>query len=269
MEFTPQILRRDSVDSTNSEVARLAQQGAAEGLCVVAEQQTAGRGRLQRQWDSPHGSGLYFSVLLKPRFPADRWPLLTLMAAVAVHDTLKQTCNLELEIKWPNDILSHGKKLCGILAETIDVKSVRCVVLGIGINLKRTAYLPDTAISVEAATAKAVDAEAVLQALIKNIARYYKILNTAGGDEQIVDAWSSRSSYAYGKRIRVSANEETFEGLTRGLEADGALRVETDDGNIRTVRAGDVIAVRPDERNAYGFPSQGGSAPGEKDSNTS
>jgi BirA family transcriptional regulator, biotin operon repressor / biotin---[acetyl-CoA-carboxylase] ligase len=270
MEFTPQILRRDSVDSTNSEVARLAQQGAAEGLCIVAEEQTAGRGRLQRQWESPRGSGLYFSTLLEPRFPPDRWPLLTLMAAVAVHDTLKQTCNLQLEIKWPNDILAQGKKLCGILAETIDVKAARCVVLGIGINLKRTAQLPETATSVEAvAAAKTVDTEIILQTLIENVTRYYKILNAADGAAQIVDAWTSRSSYAYGKRIRVSANEETFEGLTRGLEADGALRVETDDGNIRTVRAGDVIAVRPDERNLYGFPSEAISTPREKDSSTS
>jgi BirA family biotin operon repressor/biotin-[acetyl-CoA-carboxylase] ligase len=248
MEFTPQIFRRDSVDSTNSEVARLAQQGAEEGLCVVAQQQTAGRGRLQRQWISPHGSGIYFSILLKPAFATDRWPLITLMAAVAVHDTLSETCAFELDIKWPNDILVGGKKLCGILAETIDTKNGRAVVLGIGINLKKTAFPPDIAdraISIEEATSRTFDREKILQRLVQNISHYYKLLDATDGNRQIVDAWSSRSSYAYGKNIRVTASEEAIEGLTRGLEGDGALRVETHEGEIKIVHAGDVVAVRP------------------------
>jgi BirA family biotin operon repressor/biotin-[acetyl-CoA-carboxylase] ligase len=250
MEFTPQIIRRDTVDSTNSELARLAQQGAEQGTCVVAEQQTAGRGRLQRHWISPPGSGIYFSTLLQPEFATDRWPLLTLMAAIAVHDTLSEICDLEIDIKWPNDIYSGGKKLSGILAETIDTKSGRAVVLGIGINLKKTAFPPEiasTAISIEEASGTC-DREAILQRLVKNIGRYYKLLNAQDGNAQIVDAWSSRSSYAYGKIVRVSAGEEIIEGLTRGLEGNGALRVETDSGGIRIVHAGDVVAVRPGEK---------------------
>src|SRR5215510_5721014 len=179
MGFTPQIIRRDTVDSTNSEIARLAQQGAHPGTCVVAEQQTAGRGRLQRQWISPHGSGIYFSVLLKPEFASDRWPLLTLMAAIAVHDTLSEICALEIDIKWPNDVLTSEKKLCGILAETIDTKDGRAVVLGIGINLKKTAFPPEiaeTAISIEEVS-KMFDREVILQRLVKNLGRYYKLLN--------------------------------------------------------------------------------------------
>jgi BirA family biotin operon repressor/biotin-[acetyl-CoA-carboxylase] ligase len=173
------------------------------------------------------------------------------MAAIAVHDTLREICALELDIKWPNDVLTSEKKLCGILAETIDTKEGRAVVLGIGINLKKTAFPPavaETAISIEDVSTN-FDREVILQRLVKNLGRYYKLLNADDGNAQIVDAWSSRSSYAYGKAIRVTAGEEIIEGLTRGLEGDGALRVETDSGEIRIVRAGDVVAVRPTKGN--------------------
>src|SRR6266700_6166504 len=112
--FVPTIVRFDSLASTNTEAAQRALQGAPEGLCVVAEEQTAGRGRLQRDWVSRKGAGLYFSVVLRPRFAQSAWPLLTLMAAVAVHDALLDSCSLETDIKWPNDILVNEKKICGI-----------------------------------------------------------------------------------------------------------------------------------------------------------
>jgi BirA family biotin operon repressor/biotin-[acetyl-CoA-carboxylase] ligase len=173
------------------------------------------------------------------------------MAAIAVHDTLSETCGLAIDIKWPNDILTKQKKLCGILAETIETKDGRAVVLGIGINLTTTAFpsdIADRAISIEEASSKPPDRELILLRLVKNIGRYYKLLNTTNGNAQILDAWSSRSSYAYGRLIRVSASEEIIQGVTRGLEADGALRVETDEGEIKVVHAGDVLAVRPSER---------------------
>src|SRR5258705_10410544 len=99
--FVPEILRFDSLPSTNLEAARRAIDGAAEGLCVVASEQTAGRGRLQRNWVSPKNAGLYFSIVLRPQFAPSTWPLLTLMAGVAVSDALREACALETDIKWP------------------------------------------------------------------------------------------------------------------------------------------------------------------------
>ncbi len=125
--LSSQILRFDSLPSTNTEAARRAIEGAAEGVCVVASEQTAGRGRLQRQWVSPKDAGLYFSIILRPQFEQSLWPLLTLMAAVAVHDALLEACDLETDIKWPNDILVNEKKLCGILAETVETSRGRAV----------------------------------------------------------------------------------------------------------------------------------------------
>lgn len=246
--FTPEILRFDSLASTNAEAARQAVDCAPEGLCVVASEQTAGRGRLQRRWVSPKDAGLYFSIILRPTFEQNAWPLLTLMASLAVHDALIEACTLETDIKWPNDILVDDRKLCGILAETVETELGRSVIVGIGINLTRQAFpleLYETATSVESATGSVPDREVVLQCLIAGLKRRYEMLHSPAGGKEMVQAWSARSSYANGKRVRVASGEETLEGTTRGLEHDGALRVETGDGQIRIVRAGDVTAVRP------------------------
>jgi BirA family biotin operon repressor/biotin-[acetyl-CoA-carboxylase] ligase len=240
------ILRFDSLPSTNTEAAKQAMQGSEEGLCIVARGQTAGRGRLQREWISPAGAGLYFSIVLRPRIDASLWPLIPLMAALAVHDALIQACEVETDIKWPNDILFAERKLCGILAETIETDSGRAAIVGIGINLTTQAFPVELreATSVEAATGRAPDAEAVLQSLVRAFARRYEIFQSAGGPEEIIREWSKRSSYANETRVCVSNGGETFAGLTRGLESDGALRVETAAGEIRVVRAGDVTSVR-------------------------
>jgi BirA family biotin operon repressor/biotin-[acetyl-CoA-carboxylase] ligase len=246
--FTPQILHFDSLPSTNLEAAKRAIEGEPEGLCVVAREQTAGRGRLQRHWISPKDAGLYFSIILRPGFDQNLWPLLTLMAAVAVHDALLAACALETDIKWPNDILVNDKKLCGILAETVETALGRAVVVGIGIDLTGKVFpaeLQDTATSVHAATDKISDPDIVLQALIRALQRRYVTLQLPQGAENIIREWSARSSYASGKWIRVSNGDEEVEGTTNGLERDGALRVETNSGEIRTIRAGDVTSVRP------------------------
>lgn len=245
--FTPQILRFDSLPSTNLEASRLAVEGAPEGLCVVASEQTAGRGRHQRQWVSPKDAGLYCSFILRPQFDQSLWPLLTLMAAVAVHDTLRDVYALEAEIKWPNDILVNEQKLCGILAEAVDTPLGRAVVLGIGINLKHNslpAELERVATSVEVAAGRSRDPRIVLESLIGSLARYYQMVQRSGGPEQIVREWSTRSSYASGKRIRVVNGDEILEGTSCGLERDGALRIETGTGEVKIVRTGDITNLR-------------------------
>jgi BirA family biotin operon repressor/biotin-[acetyl-CoA-carboxylase] ligase len=245
--LTPTILRYDSLPSTNTEAARQAALGAREGLCVVAREQTAGRGRQQRVWVSPKDAGLYFSIVLRPRMDAREWPLITLAAALAVRDALKEACALEADIKWPNDLLARGRKLCGILAETLETPQGRAVVLGIGINLTNRAFPPEilgAATSIEEQTQQTPDAERLLMSLTRSLARYYETLEAEDGAARLVREWESASSYAHQRRVRVALDGETFEGTTRGLEPDGALRVETPDGQTRIVRAGDVLAVR-------------------------
>jgi BirA family biotin operon repressor/biotin-[acetyl-CoA-carboxylase] ligase len=245
--LTPTILRFESLPSTNTEAARQAALGVPEGLCVVAREQTAGRGRRERRWVSPKDAGLYLSVVLRPALAARDWPLITLAAALAARDALSEACALETDIKWPNDILARGRKLCGILAETSEGARGRAVILGVGVNLTRGSLpeeLLDAATSVEEQTGRAPDAERLLAAFLKSLARHYDTLHAPGGASPILSDWEARSSYARDRRVRVALAGETFEGITRGLAPDGALRVETDTGQLRTVRAGDVTALR-------------------------
>jgi BirA family biotin operon repressor/biotin-[acetyl-CoA-carboxylase] ligase len=241
-----QILRFDSLPSTNLEAARRAVEGAPEGLSVIADEQTAGRGRLGRHWVSPKGAGLYFSIILRPRFDLGAWPLITFVAALAVHDALLQSCGLETDIKWPNDVMANNKKLCGVLAETVETRAGGSVVLGIGVNLTSTSFpteLRESATSLESLTGEMPDREAVLQAILEAFQRRYAMLQQPNGSGQVLSEWSQRSSFAAGKRIRVGNEYETLEGISRGLESDGALRLETDSGEIRIVRAGDVTVM--------------------------
>lgn len=243
----PVILRFDSLDSTNTEASRQAIRGASEGLCIVAREQTAGRGRQQRVWTSLKDAGLYCSLVLRPRLETRSWPLITLMSALAVGDAMLETFELKSDIKWPNDIHVDGRKVCGILSETVETAVGRAVIVGIGVNLKSHAETQELfvdAISVEEATGLLPDSESLLSSLISAMARRYMTLHQLDGREEILKEWTARSSYAEGMRVRVTLEDEILEGVTRGLASDGALRVQIDEGDIRLVHAGDVTALR-------------------------
>src|SRR5678816_27543 len=187
--YTPHILRFDSLPSTNLEAANRAIEGADEGLCIVAGEQRAGRGRLGRQWISPRGAGIYFSVVLRPKFDQSVWPLITLLASITVQETLLQACELQTDIKWPNDILHGEKKLCGILAETVETIRGRAVIVGIGINLTKAALpreLESVATSVEAATRRAPDIELVIETLQRCFMTRYQDLKSPTGTLEAV-----------------------------------------------------------------------------------
>jgi BirA family biotin operon repressor/biotin-[acetyl-CoA-carboxylase] ligase len=235
----PKVLRFESLSSTNTELARMASEGAAEGVAILADEQTAGRGRLQRAWSSPKGAGLYFSILLRPRIPVDHWPLITFMAALAVGDALQEATGLRTDIKWPNDILSGERKICGILSEAIETPAGRAVIVGIGINLTPGAFPEAT--SIAEATGIKPDREAILAALLSALTRWYSLL---GEREKIVAAWSNRSSYATGKVVQVKNGDEMWQGTTCGIEPDGALRLRTIEGEVKLIRAGDVHSIR-------------------------
>src|SRR6267378_4743068 len=154
-DWSSDVCSSDLLDSTNLEAIRQAKAGAREGLCIIAREQTLGRGRLDRTWQSPPDAGLYFSIVLRPQLEIDAWPLLTLMSALAVSDALMKAGGLRADIKWPNDLCFHDRKVCGILAETVETELGPAAIVGIGINLKADS-LPETvrdlATSLESAT---------------------------------------------------------------------------------------------------------------------
>jgi BirA family biotin operon repressor/biotin-[acetyl-CoA-carboxylase] ligase len=244
--FTPTIQRFDSIDSTNLEAMRQAKAGVAEGLCIIAREQTRGRGRLDRSWHSRKDAGLYFSVVLRPTFEMTHWPLIGLAAALAVSDALSTACELAVDIKWPNDILVADKKLGGILAETVETSSGTAVILGIGINLTAdnvSSELSEVATSLDSFLEFSIDRESLVDELVNALSEKFEMLDSEQGREQTISDWCAHSSYARDRRVRVSLHDQTFTGVTRGLEPDGALRVEASDG-MKSVRAGDVTALR-------------------------
>lgn len=240
------ILRFDTLDSTNTEAANQARKGALEGLCVIAHQQTAGRGRHGRNWVSEKNSGLYFSIILRPKFDPKYLPLITLMTGVAVCDTLKEI-GVNPDIKWVNDLLVKEKKICGILAETVETASGLAVIVGIGINLTSrnfTDEIADTATSIEAEIAKKVSQDEIVEILTRYLIYFYEMLKQEDRRAEILQEWQKRSTYFSGKGVRVTLPDSVVEGITDGLEENGALRVKTRDDSVKIIQAGDVERLR-------------------------
>ena len=262
MNFT--ILRFDTIDSTNTEALRQAAAGAPEGLCIIAAEQTAGRGRQGRTWVSEKNSGLYLSVVLRPKIDTRFLSLITLMTAVAVHNTLTEIFRLTPDIKWPNDILVNEKKICGILAETTETSSGLAVIVGIGINLRSSNFPPElyqTATSIEehASGSPPFEGEVppgrggstavqystrIERSLLNHLDHWYKTLQSENGPCDILEAWQQRSTYFSGKPVRVTVKNGSITGVTNGLEPNGALRVRRGDGSITIIQSGDVQQLR-------------------------
>jgi BirA family transcriptional regulator, biotin operon repressor / biotin---[acetyl-CoA-carboxylase] ligase len=243
-----------TVGSTNDAAAALAinSPGRAEGAVVVADEQTAGRGRRGHVWHSPPGSGLYVSVILGPgraHIDPDRATVLvTLMAGVALVDGIQAATGLRADLKWPNDLLAGGRKLAGILSEGVGTGTsaggpsrVSPVVVGYGINVAQTAYpaeLTRRATSLETELGRAVDRASVLaQTLAALAARYDDLL--AGRFDAILDAWRRRAPSGAGARVTWAAASGPRSGVTAGIDDRGALLVRVGD-RIERIVAGEV-----------------------------
>jgi BirA family biotin operon repressor/biotin-[acetyl-CoA-carboxylase] ligase len=235
------------IGSTNDVAAALASRGGeCEGAIVVADAQTAGRGRRGREWFSPSGSGLYVSVVLMPgrarHQPARATMLLTLSAGVALAEAVETTTALRADLKWPNDLFLSGRKLAGILAEAAAADTApQPVVLGYGINIRPAAYPPgvrDRATSLETEAGRPVDRALVLVESLAAVARRYEEL-LAGRFDAILDAWRLRASSAVGARVTWAGTLGPVVGITAGVDDDGALRVSVE-GRIERIVAGEI-----------------------------
>lgn len=238
-----EIVLLDVTDSTNKYAAERARDGAATGLLVVAEQQTSGRGRLDRRWESPAGAGLTLSLLLRPDVPADEWPWIGLMAAVAVADTLTAHGVARAAVKWPNDVLAGGHKIAGLLNERVETPSGPALILGIGLNIDQSAAeLPlPTATSMRLATGSAHNRAGVLASLLAQLSQALQ----RAADPQARRTAYLQSCATIGQIVRVELPAEApLTGEARGIDAQGRLLVATG-GRVRPISAGDVVHVRP------------------------
>ena len=237
---------RGEVASTNTLAMEAARQNAPDGTVVLAEAQTAGKGRLGRSWISPRGN-LFFSVVLRPDLPTHKAPLVTLMGAVAVTTGLRAAAKIPAGIKWPNDILVQGKKLCGLLTElSAEPDRVRHVVLGIGVNVNvAAASLPETVRPLSTSVAEEaggpLDRTRLLVELLAQLDHWYgRFLADPGS---VLAAWRDLN-VTLGRRVAVRGPGEEFQGVAQDIDNEGRLVVLTDEGSLRAVAAGDVTILK-------------------------
>lgn len=243
-----EVLVEEALPSTNSTLAELASSGAPEGVVLVTEHQTAGRGRLERAWVVPPRAALTFSVLLRPdEVPGRRWPWLPLLTGVAIAEALRRTALVEAELKWPNDVLVGDRKVAGILLERLDTPAGPAAVVGIGLNVStRRDELPGaTATSLMLEEASVTDRSVLLRAVLRMLAALYGDWRRSGGDPArgLGDAYRALCS-TLGQRVRMQIpSGSPVEGMAIGIDDDGRLLVDVG-GAPRAYSAGDVTHVR-------------------------
>jgi BirA family transcriptional regulator, biotin operon repressor / biotin---[acetyl-CoA-carboxylase] ligase len=245
---------RSSATSSNDLAREWLDEGGPDGLVVLVDEQTAGRGRRGRSWSSPRGMGLYFSVGLRPRFGGDRTSWLTFLGAVAVAEALRSR-GVAVDIRWPNDLDVDGRKVGGLLVETrVDGNEVASAVLGIGLNLTQgvSDFPPEfqgRATSLRLVMGDVPESDELLDAVLDHLEAWYGQLRSEtdleSGGRALLQRWRELAPGHQGHRVEVDEDGETFHGVTCGIESDGALRVRRPDGRQVLVRAGEVRRVRP------------------------
>ncbi|MDI3256274.1 MAG: biotin--[acetyl-CoA-carboxylase] ligase [Kyrpidia sp.] len=235
----------ETVDSTNRYAFAEAERGAPEGYTVLAERQTAGKGRRGRAWFSPPGTGIWMSVVLRPGFPVYKAPQLTLTAAVSVADAVRKVTGVPVGIKWPNDLLlPDGRKVCGILSElSAEAEEIRFVVLGIGLNVfGRPETFPPELRTVAGALApegEQISRIALIQSMLAHLERDYAVYSE-DGFSPLKNRWE-RLNVSLGRRIAVQTSRGRLTGWARRIDDDGALWVEADTGEMEPIISADVI----------------------------
>jgi len=262
-DFTPHVLGRrifyyESVESTNNTLRQAAGQGAPEGTLILANEQTAGRGRLNRTWVSPAGVGIYMSLLLRPDTRGIPLFFYTFMPAVAAARAMRRTSGLPVFIHWPNDLTLRGKKVAGILT---DVRSGRGhpreVIIGIGINVNHTpadlpADLQDTATSLAMAAGRRYSRATIIQTLLEELERGHALMR-AGKLVDILETWRKLSPSHQGAPVEIVGGPgKMLCGTTRGIDDDGALLIECEQGGVERIAFGEVRRIRGGKRHAPG-----------------
>lgn len=265
-------IHKEQTDSTNNDIRALALEGAPEGTVVTADMQTAGKGRRGRSWESENGASLLFSVLLRPELAADAAPQITLLMAMAVTRAVREMTGLEAVIKWPNDVVVNGKKVCGILTEMyLKDGAIGHVVVGTGVNMNQTsipAELENSATSlflemrqrfvdgkhsfdsqppVGKCISDKLDREAMLEKVLAAFKGYYdRFLQTE--DLSVLMEEYNVWLVSLNKEVKVLDPKGEFTGISKGINEKGELLVELPDGEVAAIYAGEVSV-----RGLYGY----------------
>ena len=244
------IYKEDTV-STNADVRRMAEDGAGDGLLVVADSQKMGKGRRGRVWESPKGTNLYFSMLLKPDIAPDKASMITLVAAYSVACIIRKNTGLDAKIKWPNDIVVNKKKVCGILTEmSMERDYIHHIVVGIGINVNEEVFpeeLSGIATSLKNEKGSLISRANLLSDILAQFEKDYTTFLEAGDLKVFMDAYNSLLVNK-GALVKVLDPKGEFSGIAGGITEDGMLIVFKENGQIEKVYAGEVSV-----RGMYGY----------------
>ena len=241
----------DTLDSTNICAKRMAEEGAPNGTLVIADKQTAGRGRCGRVWETPKGTAIAMTLLMRPNLRPEKASMLTLVMGMAVTRAVNELYSLNCQIKWPNDIVYQGKKLCGILTEmSADMDQIHYVIVGIGINVQMTDFpkeIQNTATSLKLVTGKTLLRNKLLAKVLEEFEVLYEQFVSAESLKNLKAEYESRLANK-DNCVNVLAPSGVWQGICLGIKEDGALLVQREDGKVEEVIAGEVSV-----RGIYGY----------------
>lgn len=245
------IIYYKQLDSTNTEIARLATEGAMHGTVVVADAQTAGKGRRGRGWESPAGENIYMSILLRPDCVPDRAPMLTLVMAYSVAKVIREIGFADIQIKWPNDLVLLGKKICGILTEMqLQDTEIDYVVVGVGINVNTSRFpeeLKDTATSLYLESGRVFDRKRIIESVVGHFEKAYQQFLETQDLSFFREAYNAMLVNV-DKEVRVLEPGNEYIAYAQGINSEGELLVRTEDGEEKRIYAGEVSV-----RGIYGY----------------
>jgi BirA family biotin operon repressor/biotin-[acetyl-CoA-carboxylase] ligase len=257
-DFGKRVIYYEEIDSTNTAAKELGKQTGNHGALVLAEEQNQGKGRLGRDWSSPKGSGIFMTIVLQPQILPVHASMLTLVAALAVNQGIRKVTGLDSYIKWPNDIVVNGKKVCGILTEMSTMNDkLECVVIGMGINANRDVFpeeLKKTATSLKLECKKEVERTELIVAIMEYLEQYYELF---GQTESFIDMVTEYNEVLINrnKQVRIIGAHKEYTGTALGINETGALLVQTEEQHqgittsaIKTVVSGEVSV-----RGMYGY----------------
>ncbi|WP_050615401.1 biotin--[acetyl-CoA-carboxylase] ligase [Bacillus testis] len=242
--FGKNIHYQETIGSTQKTANELANEGAEEGTIVVADEQTLGRGRLARKWHSPKGTGIWMSLLAKPRIPLQQAPQLTLLTAVAVVQAIEEVTGLQAQIKWPNDILIKGKKVTGILTEMqAEADGVHSIIIGIGMNVNQVAAdfpeeLSDKATSLKIETGLTHSREQIIGEILYKFENLYHIYQSKGF--KVIKALWESYAVSIGKVITATTMNDKIIGIAMGITDEGVLLIKDDKGRVHSIYSADI-----------------------------
>ena len=238
------ILSYETVSSTNDVAYDLAKKGSAEGIVIVSEGQTEGKGRLGRSWASPKGKGIYLSILLRPTLPPQAIPKLTLFAALSAARAIRTVTGLAPQMRWPNDLLLDGKKVAGVLTEMdAEQDRVHFVIVGIGINVNTDAEsLPSEATSLKIEMGEGVSRVALARSLLEEFDQLYLSFREGKSDETMEEC--RKLSAVLGTHVTIEQVNGRKEGYALDIDEEGALLLRRDDGLTERILSGDLVKLR-------------------------